>query len=841
ISPVTARNINITLPELNNVKLVSNTCGENLPGYDKCQVIYQAGTHPSGSSELTVSGDNFASTSTTIEASTPAKLEASVSPTHITTNSNVNKKVTVNVTNNSHYPVSDLQVTINSSIASFDTSTFVLDTTNSTCNSDTTLGIKESNNACQYVYTYEPGKIEKASYPDVSFEVTANNSSNSAKAMLTINNYPQFYSIPQNMQRTHNSMLSNNNVVSVSVANDGKIYAGTKSGVSILNNLSVDQWYQLTSADNVMGSLISSTFIDSNGVVYLGGSNRGIISISNDNGLTWQYSAPLFSSSSIKSIYAYVKNNSTIIYAGGLHALKFSIDHGTTWQNCTMSNADSNNPSIEDQDIKSIYVSYNEYIYVGTSNNGLYISAEPNQCAGKWNRFSTKDNIKDNTKMPSNNINSVYVDSEDHIYIGTNKGLSYSKESHDKFGRAQYLWTTVDHSTTENLPSDYVTSIYVDTNGLIYAGTDKGLSVSNDSLSSGTSLSWQQYNNDHINNLKVNNDGLIYEGTDSGLLVYNNISSLIPFNSPNYAVTSHSPVNYYPKSLFVDQNQNIYLGSSGGGLYISSDGGMSWQNITASNEPNGLASNKVYSVYVSDDIIYAGTLDGLSYSNDNGSTWRTVTSDTTGFAASNNVQSVFANGNNIYVGTTAGLSYSNDNGSTWQTVTSDTIGFAASNNVQSVFANGNNIYVGTTAGLSYSSDSGSTWRTITSDTTGFAASNNVQSVFANGNNIYAGTLDGLSYSNDDGATWATTNSSTEGFANSSVRSVFVDQAGKVYVAGNGLSISNADMTEGTKYDSLNGNGDNNMAFVFVDNKGTIYTGGTQDAVGRFISKMEVSD
>ncbi|MCF6812612.1 hypothetical protein L3V79_09630, partial [Thiotrichales bacterium 19S9-12] len=134
ISPVTARNINITLPELNNVKLVSNTCGENLPGYDKCQVIYQASTHPSGSSELTVSGDNFASTSTTIEASTPAKLEASVSPTHITTNSNVNKKVTVNVTNNSHYPVSDLQVTINSSIASFDTSTFVLDTTNSTCN-----------------------------------------------------------------------------------------------------------------------------------------------------------------------------------------------------------------------------------------------------------------------------------------------------------------------------------------------------------------------------------------------------------------------------------------------------------------------------------------------------------------------------------------------------------------------------------------------------------------------------------------------------------------------------------------------------------------------------------
>ncbi|MCF6808484.1 hypothetical protein L3V79_08800, partial [Thiotrichales bacterium 19S9-12] len=833
ISPVTARNINITLPELNNVKLVSNTCGENLPGYDKCQVIYQASTHPSGSSELTVSGDNFASTSTTIEASTPARLEASVSPTHITTNSNVNKKVTVNVTNNSHYPVSDLQVTINSSIASFDTSTFVLDTTNSTCNSDTTLGIKESNNACQYIYTYEPGKIEKASYPNVSFEVTDNNRLNSAKAMLTINNYPYFYGVPQNTKRVHNS-LSNHTVNSVSVADNGKVYVGTNAGLSTStsDNLSSNQWHQLATADTKLDSEVTSTFIDSNGVIYAGSYNSYVILISDDNGKTWNafINSPLHATKypfiSPSKIYAFVnpKTDATTIYAGGWGGLAFSNDNGKYWHSC------SNSPHVN-----SIYVNSSGRIYLSTSGDGLYISKDENNCNSGWDMIKT--DTYENNNIASNNINKVYIDNHDYIYLGTDQGLSYSTD-------AGASWVTV-HKGTTGFAGNNAVGIDTDINGRIYIGTSSGLSVSDDALIPDSPLTWQQYTNDDIKSLTLDKNGMIYEGTnENGLLVYNNIESLKPLsaanNEPYYTISSDdsSPLNYQVRSLFIDQNQKIYAGTYGGGLYTSEDDGTSWQRTNA-DDTNGLNSNNVNSVFVTepDDTIYLGTDNGLSIYN--GESWSTIT--TTNGLASNVVQSVFVDGDNIYTGTTNGLSIYN--GEFWSTIT--TTNALASNYVQSVFVDGDNIYTGTTNGLSISKNQGSSWTTVNSDTDGFATNNNITSIYVHDHKVYVGTYGGgLSVSEDHGSTWKTyTRKNTKGALNNYIYHIFVDDEGNVYVGTwNSISIANADMTKWSRYDSrLNGIGGLEVIALFVNNQGTIFAGGSYGYSSSFLSKMEVSD
>ncbi|MCF6766837.1 hypothetical protein L3V86_00450 [Thiotrichales bacterium 19S11-10] len=818
-SPVTARNLNITLPELNNVKLVSNTCGENLPGYDKCQVIYQAGTHPSGSSELTVSGDNFASTSTTIEASTPARLEVSVSPTHITTNSNVNKIVTLNVTNNSRYPVSDLQVTINSSIASS-----FHDTTDSTCNSDYSL---KSNNSCKYVYKYKPGDIDEASYPDVSFEVTANNSSNSAKTTLTINNYPYFYDIPQNTQRVHNS-LSNHTVNSVSVADNGKVYVATNAGLSTStsDNLSSNQWQQFTTADTKLYSdIIGTTFIDSNGFIYISSYEDGI-SISYDNGLTWHKTAPIFiphpkkhyiysNAPWVSAIYVYVNNGSTTIYAGISKGIRFSTNKGKTWHAC------GDSPP----KVNSIYVDSTGHIYITGWDNGLYISKEANNCNSGWDIIKT--NSYENHNIASNNTTKVYIDNHDYIYLGTDKGLSYSTDA----GKS---WMT-------GLSGNTIKSIDTDSSNRVYIGTSSGLFVSDNALTDdSTLLTWQQYTNDDINSLTLDTNGMIYEGTNkNGLFVYKNINDLQPLskaiNDPDYTISSDdsSPINYPNDSLFIDQNQKIYVGTWGGGLYTSIDGGTTWQRTNA-DDTNGLNSNNINSVFVTEpDNIYLGTDNGLSIYN--GESWSTITNG----LASNYVQCVFVDDANIYAGTYYGLSISNDSGTSWTTSLKDAGYFG----ISAVFVDGNYIYAGTDKGLYISNDKGSSWTKVDSNTKGFASSNNIGSIYVHDHTVYVGTFGGgLSVSKDYGKTWKTYNVKNTKNNLNRIYSIFVDKYNRVYVATNyhRLFISNPEMTKWSHYSFRKGIGGVKSRSVFVDNQGTIFVSGSF-YYASFISKMEVSD
>jgi hypothetical protein len=54
------------------------------------------------------------------------------------------------------------------------------------------------------------------------------------------------------------------------------------------------------------------------------------------------------------------------------------------------------------------------------------------------------------------------------------------------------------------------------------------------------------------------------------------------------------------------------------GLFKTEDLGMTWEQFAASD---GLPSSEVYSVANIDDIIYAGTLDGLAFTADGGQTW----------------------------------------------------------------------------------------------------------------------------------------------------------------------------------------------------------------------------
>jgi len=164
---------------------------------------------------------------------------------------------------------------------------------------------------------------------------------------------------------------------------------------------------------------------------------------------------------------------------------------------------------------------------------------------------------------------------------------------------------------------------------------------------------------------------------------------LIPQNLSSY---NEIPSNFI-NSVFVSSG-TTYIATADAGISISSDNGDHWFSKTTAN---GLGSNNVYGLTVSEKTIYAATSNGLSISTDNGVHW--VNKTTADGLGNNFITSVYATGNTMYATTIdSGLSISTDNGVHWiNKTTTDGLG---SNFVLGVFSYGNNIYVATSMGLS---------------------------------------------------------------------------------------------------------------------------------------------
>ena len=94
--------------------------------------------------------------------------------------------------------------------------------------------------------------------------------------------------------------------------------------------------------------------------------------------------------------------------------------------------------------------------------------------------------------------------------------------------------------------------------------------------------------------------------------------------------------------------------ATGGGLSISTNGGVTFTNKTTEN---GLGYDIVIGVYASGSTVYAATVGGLSISTDGGGTFTNKT--TANGLGDNWVRGVYASGSTVYAATSGGLSILN--------------------------------------------------------------------------------------------------------------------------------------------------------------------------------------
>ena len=195
-----------------------------------------------------------------------------------------------------------------------------------------------------------------------------------------------------------------------------------------------------------------------------------------------------------------------------------------------------------------------------------------------------------------------------------------------------------------------------------------------------------------------------------------------------------------PIECFAVNGNNLYAGTSRGGVFLSTNNGTSWTHVDS-----GLRDTTVTVLALSGTNLFAGTYgDGVFLSTNNGTSWSPVDSGMTNLT----VLSFAVSGTTLFVGTFGGIFLSTDNGTSWtQSGMPDT-------HITRMAVSGTNLFAGTGGanadGVFLSTDNGTSW---SEHNTGLSSATQVSAFAVSGTNIFAGTDHGVFISTKNGGSW----------------------------------------------------------------------------------------
>jgi hypothetical protein len=203
----------------------------------------------------------------------------------------------------------------------------------------------------------------------------------------------------------------------------------------------------------------------------------------------------------------------------------------------------------------------------------------------------------------------------------------------------------------------------------------------------------------------------------------------------SFAVPHHAVV------ALAAQGTNLFAGSVGAGVFLSTDLGTTW-----TRRSTGMGGIPVTAITTTAGHVFSSSLAGISRSADGGMTWSDANS---GVPTRDDFRSFADDGDHVYAGTSDGLYRTTDSGESWTSAGSG----LPSGLVRALAATGGRVLAATYGAVSLSTDGGATWTpTGPGITDPF-----LTSVAFAGPNFLAGTTGGgLFLSTDGGAHWTST-------------------------------------------------------------------------------------
>ncbi|HEA23413.1 MAG TPA: sensor histidine kinase [Pricia antarctica] len=301
--------------------------------------------------------------------------------------------------------------------------------------------------------------------------------------------------------------------------------------------------------------------------------------------------------------------------------------------------------------IRSLAQDDNDDLWIGTENNGLFISS----LAMDTIRHE-EHSVNRPTSISCNSIWTLLKARNGVMWIAPFKsGLSFYDQEYYKFKHIK-----TNPIKEQSLSNDLVNCIIEDDEGNIWIGTEGGLNYWNR-----TSNLFQQYtSNDEtfgtnavLSLLETNSDELWAGSWGNGITIFNTVSKKFEiWNTENSFLLS----NNIP-GLLKDSKDRIWILNFFGGIQLFDQQTNIYQNIPLTSHFNGADINTMYHVFEDKaGNIWIGTLNsGLFKLTENEGTWKSVHyhSNNSRNALSNDFVNTIVQDNNdiIWVGTAGGL------------------------------------------------------------------------------------------------------------------------------------------------------------------------------------------
>jgi photosystem II stability/assembly factor-like uncharacterized protein len=321
-----------------------------------------------------------------------------------------------------------------------------------------------------------------------------------------------------------------------------------------------------------------SIITDGNKRVYIASSTGFYESINNGN--TWTRNDSL--SGSFGMCFLTFARNGSLFGAQFDNSVYRSNDSGRTWKQVQVG-----------FHIYAIHAGWDSAIYIGTT-NGIYRSTD--------NGFAW-DPVNDG--LVDTVVQCIHSNSE-YLLLAATSGGTYQYNAQLK------KWI----KCTNGIPDSYALSVYIDNSGKIFSGIyGRGIFQSSDKGATWTASS-QGLALSFVRGLACTSTGTLICSDE--YTVYRSVD-----RGYSWIATLSAPV---PTTIVVNSHDSVYLGS-GNGIYLSSDDGLTWNNI-------GAAGTDVYWVYVTPrGTVITNNTSGIFRSTNGGATWKMIDSIPKGYTS----------------------------------------------------------------------------------------------------------------------------------------------------------------------------------------------------------------
>ncbi len=379
-----------------------------------------------------------------------------------------------------------------------------------------------------------------------------------------------------------NSPIAGNNVTEITFDADTAWVATFNEGLLKFDTATGWTIYDNTSTGGILPSnSITSVSLSPSGTKWVGTLFGGLASFNNSSWQAWHSSSSGLSDDWVKNIHS---DNGGVWLATSYGLSRYN---SVVWDNLNLSQA-------------GIAFNYVQAIASDNSGNIWVVSSRDDQTvasanegisrfqAGSWNHFDTT-----NSNMISNYVRDMDFESDGTAWLA---GDSSGVESFDGATWQQF-------TSANGLPSNNVLSIYVDTNDHVWAGTDQGIGYYDQASWASFTSAQTGLQSDRITSISSTADGRLVVASFGGFAIFDG-NNWVAYHASNSALINDTIVEI--KGL---PNGNIWMATASAGL-VSFSGDSAWNLYNTSN--SSINNNSISSLAFDQfNRLWAGSDSGL--------------------------------------------------------------------------------------------------------------------------------------------------------------------------------------------------------------------------------------